>query len=171
MSFEDLLRKYSHRSGDTMLYAVMWHTEAKGCRVAWLKAQASKTAQPAWMLRCECYFTEGVGWKRNDLGMRVSLIGPGYPHTLYAMKQKHAELRRELAHFPSEERIVRLVTQAVRGEFVGEDGQRAGYGIGLATIIAVCGLSPGDTLAVVRSLVAERRLVDLSQDVIGLGSN
>ena len=114
MSFEDLLREYSQCSGDTLLYTVVWSIQVKGHEVAWLKVRAHEAVEPTWMLRCECYFTEGVGWKRNDLGMRVSLIGPGYPHTLYAMKQKHAELQRELAHFPERERIVRLVTQAVQ---------------------------------------------------------
>lgn len=168
MRFEDLILEYSQRSGDDLIYTVVQTMKAKGCEAAWLKVQAGRHGIPVWMLRCRCYFTEEIGWKRDISGRRISLLAPVSPHVLYVIEQKHKELRRELAHLGKEGLVIELIARAVRGAFVGEDGGRSGYGISIHTITAVSGWPFEQTLSVVRKLVANSRLVNMSEDVVGL---
>lgn len=106
----DLLPEYYARNGSNLRYDILRSIVINGHEVAWMSyvgtvqfdiTGAGREGQPftGRIMKCECDFTEGIGWNIDEDGNRYTVSGQDAKATCLirqaAMHLRHLELRQE----------------------------------------------------------------------------
>lgn len=156
MSLAEVLPRYHEAHGDTMTFTPERIIKIAGHEIAWMRYDGKvihdimgrgREGEPftGHAAYCECYFTEGVGWKIDDsdderfAGRPIGLMGK--EKCIYrkaAMHLRHLELRDEYKEkfkdtwdtFSREHIklvILDLIEKVKAEEFIGEDTNGASF--------------------------------------------
>ncbi|MEK7065974.1 MAG: hypothetical protein AAB965_00180, partial [Patescibacteria group bacterium] len=140
---KDLLPRYYEAHNDGVTYTIISSTMVRNHEVAWMEYRGTVLCGPekgkpfvGRELHCECYFTEGIGWKIDPKNRPVSLMdAEKCDRRKVAVRKRHKELRQEYRRlfnnspslFPYiPEIILDLIKKAKAGEFL-EDGSGANF--------------------------------------------
>lgn len=149
----DLMRKYHEKSGTTGCYEILRLLNIDGHEVVYLQYSAgghnSRLIEPSVsggpiiqrMLKCECDYTEGHGWRLAADGLVLEHVSSACLKRDVAMQLRHGELRQEFVNrflggdittFDMDEDfydlVFYLVEKAWNGEWIEEKTPLEVYG-------------------------------------------
>lgn len=148
----ELMQRYSEAHAVRPTYEIRRLIPIDGHEVAWMRRT---NGAKRYGLYCECYFTEGVGWRMDDDYGVMGMAGrDDYIYYKTAIDLRRRELHKQYAErflgrrtaksadlVPYLDEIVAdLLERGQRGEFIGEAGQMWGghfYAQTLAQILGV----------------------------------
>lgn len=180
----DHLDRYYETHGTDPSYEVVRSIVIDGHEVAWVRYEGTvkvdltgrgREGAPytGYMMKCECDFIEGVGWRTDEKHGVVGLMNNNKPCLYRATAQhlRHLELREEYTqrfdargrslHGHAKDIILDLIEKVKAEEFIGEDGGGASFYGGyfyLQTVAAITDLFVGHLWDDVYALMADEKV-------------